>query len=48
MKYTVQAASKATGVSSARLRTWERRYGVPPPGPLRNRAAASTRTRTSP
>lgn len=31
MKYTVQAASKATGVSSARLRTWERRYGVPQP-----------------
>ena len=31
MKYTVQAASKATGVSSARLRTWERRYGVPHP-----------------
>ncbi len=31
MKYTVQAASKATGVSSARLRTWERRYGVPRP-----------------
>jgi methanogenic corrinoid protein MtbC1 len=31
MKYTVQAASRATGVSPARLRTWERRYGIPQP-----------------
>jgi DNA-binding transcriptional MerR regulator/methylmalonyl-CoA mutase cobalamin-binding subunit len=31
MQYTVQAASRATGVSPARLRTWERRYGIPRP-----------------
>lgn len=32
MQYTVQAAARATGVSESRLRTWERRYGVPSPG----------------
>jgi DNA-binding transcriptional MerR regulator len=31
MKYTVKAAAIATGVSESRLRTWERRYGVPKP-----------------
>jgi DNA-binding transcriptional MerR regulator/methylmalonyl-CoA mutase cobalamin-binding subunit len=31
MHYTVQAAARATGVSESRLRTWERRYGVPRP-----------------
>ncbi|MBM4415144.1 MAG: MerR family transcriptional regulator [Chloroflexi bacterium] len=31
MRYTVQAASIVTGVSESRLRTWERRYGVPLP-----------------
>jgi DNA-binding transcriptional MerR regulator/methylmalonyl-CoA mutase cobalamin-binding subunit len=31
MQYTVKAAARATGVSEARLRTWERRYGVPKP-----------------
>lgn len=31
MKYTVQAAARATGVTEHRLRTWERRYGVPTP-----------------
>ena len=31
MNYTVLAASKATGINSSRLRTWERRYGVPRP-----------------
>ena len=31
MKYTVKAASLATGVSESRLRTWERRYGIPRP-----------------
>ncbi|MEZ4503993.1 MAG: cobalamin-dependent protein [Dehalococcoidia bacterium] len=31
MNYTVRAASIATGVSEGRLRTWERRYGVPRP-----------------
>ena len=30
--YTVAAAALATGVSTHRLRTWERRYGVPAPG----------------
>ena len=30
--YTVSAAALATGVSTHRLRTWERRYGVPAPG----------------
>lgn len=32
MKYSVKAAAIATGVSESRLRTWERRYGVPRPG----------------
>ena len=31
MRYSVQAAAIATGVSESRLRTWERRYGVPLP-----------------
>lgn len=31
MQYTVHAAAVATGVSADRLRTWERRYGVPAP-----------------
>jgi DNA-binding transcriptional MerR regulator len=32
VNYTVKAASLATGVSESRLRTWERRYGIPHPG----------------
>lgn len=32
MNYTVKAAARATGVSESRLRTWERRYGIPSPG----------------
>jgi len=32
MRYTVKAAALATGVSESRLRTWERRYGIPSPG----------------
>ncbi|MDA1061538.1 MAG: cobalamin B12-binding domain-containing protein [Chloroflexi bacterium] len=31
MQYTVRAAARATGISESRLRTWERRYGVPAP-----------------
>ena len=31
MQYTVQAAARATGVSEHRIRTWERRHGVPAP-----------------
>ncbi len=31
MQYSVRAAALATGVSGDRLRTWERRYGVPAP-----------------
>jgi MerR family transcriptional regulator, light-induced transcriptional regulator len=31
MNYSVKAAAIATGVSGSRLRTWERRYGVPTP-----------------
>jgi len=31
MNYTVRAAAIATGISEGRLRTWERRYGVPRP-----------------
>lgn len=31
MEYTVRAAAIATGVSEDRLRTWERRYGIPAP-----------------
>src|SRR5690606_35328630 len=31
MNYTVKAAARATGVSESRLRTWERRYGIPRP-----------------
>lgn len=31
MKYTVKAAAIATGISASRLRTWERRYGIPKP-----------------
>jgi methanogenic corrinoid protein MtbC1 len=32
MNYSVKAASLATGVAESRLRTWERRYGLPSPG----------------
>jgi DNA-binding transcriptional MerR regulator len=32
VKYTVKAAARATGISESRLRTWERRYGIPQPG----------------
>lgn len=32
MKYTVKAAARATGITESRLRTWERRYGIPKPG----------------
>jgi methanogenic corrinoid protein MtbC1 len=31
MRYSVQAAGRATGISPWRIRTWERRYGVPTP-----------------
>ena len=31
MRYSVKAAAIATGISESRLRTWERRYGVPAP-----------------
>lgn len=31
MQYTVRSAAVATGISGDRLRTWERRYGVPEP-----------------
>lgn len=31
MNYTVKAAARATGISESRLRTWERRYGIPNP-----------------
>jgi len=31
MQYKVRAASIATGISADRLRTWERRYGIPMP-----------------
>lgn len=31
MKYSVKAAARATGVTESRLRTWERRYGIPSP-----------------
>ncbi len=39
MNYTVKAAARATGVSESRLRTWERRYGIPKPA----RAASGRR-----
>jgi DNA-binding transcriptional MerR regulator len=32
VNFTVKAAARATGVSESRLRTWERRYGIPRPG----------------
>lgn len=32
MKYSVRAAAIATGITESRLRTWERRYGIPNPG----------------
>jgi MerR family transcriptional regulator, light-induced transcriptional regulator len=32
MRYTVKAAARATGIAESRLRTWERRYGIPSPG----------------
>ena len=31
MQYTVRGAAAATGVTASRLRTWERRFGVPKP-----------------
>jgi DNA-binding transcriptional MerR regulator len=31
MRYTVGAAARAAGVTEGRLRTWERRYGIPSP-----------------
>jgi DNA-binding transcriptional MerR regulator len=31
MRYSVKAAAMATGISESRLRTWERRYGIPRP-----------------
>ncbi len=31
MNYSIKAAAMATGVSESRLRTWERRYGIPRP-----------------
>ena len=31
MNYTVKAAARATGLTESRLRTWERRYGIPSP-----------------
>lgn len=31
MRYSVKAAARATGVTESRLRTWERRYGIPRP-----------------
>ena len=39
MNYTVKAAARATGISETRLRTWERRYGIPLPA----RAASGRR-----
>ncbi|MCA9671046.1 MAG: MerR family transcriptional regulator [Myxococcales bacterium] len=38
-RYRIQAVAKATGVSAATLRAWERRYGVPTP----NRTASAYR-----
>jgi methanogenic corrinoid protein MtbC1 len=40
VNYSVKAASMATGVTESRLRTWERRYGVPSP----NRSTNGRRT----
>lgn len=31
MNYSIRAAAMATGVNESRLRTWERRYGIPRP-----------------
>lgn len=31
MHYSIKAAAKATGITESRLRTWERRYGIPTP-----------------
>lgn len=31
MAYSIKAAAMATGVTQSRLRTWERRYGIPRP-----------------
>lgn len=42
MEYTVHAAGRATGISPWRIRTWERRYGVPAP----RRDASGRRTYT--
>ncbi|MBX7110979.1 MAG: MerR family transcriptional regulator [Dehalococcoidia bacterium] len=42
MEYTVHAAGRATGISPWRIRTWERRYGVPAP----RRDAGGRRTYT--
>jgi DNA-binding transcriptional MerR regulator len=30
-RYSIQAAARLTGLNPARLRAWERRYGVPAP-----------------
>ena len=32
MRYSVGAAARAAGITEGRLRTWERRYGIPSPG----------------
>lgn len=42
MEYNVHAAGRATGISPWRIRTWERRYGVPAP----RRDAGGRRTYT--
>jgi len=39
MQYSIKAAAMATGVTEGRLRTWERRYGIPQP----NRSASGHR-----
>jgi len=39
MLYSIKAAAMATGVSESRLRTWERRYGIPRP----NRSSSGRR-----
>jgi methanogenic corrinoid protein MtbC1 len=36
VNYSVRAATLATGVAESRLRTWERRYGIPNPGRSEN------------
>lgn len=39
MAYSIKAAAMATGITESRLRTWERRYGVPRP----NRSSSGRR-----